>query len=111
MQMQLEHYQGVEDGESWSEGSLSSEKYFAALKPGTYSLRLETFRDASKPAPRLDVRVTEGVFSPTGCVLLFGVIILLTVPVFFSWSRHRGPTDASRWTDSMFTPQGEPNDD
>ncbi len=109
-QMQLEHYEGVEDGEHWSEGSLNESKYFSTLKPGTYSLRLETYRDAAKPAPALKVTVTEGVFSGTGCVFLVIALVLLTLPVIIGRASRRGGGESERWADAMFTPQGELNE-
>lgn len=109
-QLQLEHYEGVEDGEHWSEGSLSASKYFSTLKPGTYSLRLETYRDAAKPAPTLKVTATEGVFSPTGWVFLVIAWVLITVPASLFGRSKRGGSESERWADAMFTPQGELNE-
>jgi hypothetical protein len=109
--MQLEHYEGVEDGEHWSEGSLSATKHFSTLKPGTYSLRLETYRDAAKPAPTVNVKATEGVFPATGCAFLVIAIIMLTIPaVVARRAAGGGHTESERWADSMFTPQGELNE-
>ncbi len=108
--MQLEHYEGVEDGEHWSEGSLNASKYFSTLKPGTYSLRLETYRDAAKPAPTLKITATEGVFSTTGCVFLAIALVLITVPAVLFGRSKRGGSESERWADAMFTPQGELNE-
>jgi Zn finger protein HypA/HybF involved in hydrogenase expression len=109
-QMQLEHYTGIDDGERWTEGSLSAKKDFSTLKPGTYSLRLETYRDATKPPPTLDVKVTEGVYSSTGCAFLVAAMMLITLPAFFTFLRTRGGSESERWADAMFTPQGELNE-
>lgn len=108
-QMQLEHYEGVEDGEHWSEGSLSGSSYVSTLKPGTYAIRMETFRDANKPAPTLKVTVTEGVYSPTGCGILILALILLTIPAIIS-KASSGATESQRWADAMFTPSGRLNE-
>jgi hypothetical protein len=108
-QMQLEHYEGVEDGEHWSEGSESGTKYFSTLKPGTYALRMETFRDAAKPTPTLTVTVTEGVYSSTGCVFLVIALILLTIPAIIARASSGGG-ESERWADAMFTPDGELNE-
>ncbi|HSY50995.1 MAG TPA: DUF4178 domain-containing protein [Thermoanaerobaculia bacterium] len=108
--MQLEHYEGVEDGEHWSEGSQSASKTFSTLKPGTYSLRLETYRDATKPTPTLKVTATEGVFSGTGCSFLFIALALITIPAFLFGRSKRGGSESERWADAMFTPQGELNE-
>lgn len=108
--MQLEHYEGVDDGEHWSEGSLESTKDFSTLKPGTYSLRLETYRDASKPAPTLNVAVTEGTYSSSGCGLLFLALAAITVPAVLYRLAHRGHSESDRWADAMFTPEGNLNE-
>jgi len=108
--MQLEHYEGVEDGEHWSEGSLSGSKYVSTLQPGTYSLRLDTYRDASKPAPTLKVTATEGVFPMTGCVFLVIALVLLTIPAAIAGRSKRGGSESARWAEAMFTPQGELNE-
>jgi hypothetical protein len=109
-QMQLEHYEGVEDGEHWTEGSLSASKYFSTLKPGTYSLRLDTYRDATKPAPTLKVTVTEGVFSTTGCAFLAIALALITVPAVLFGRKKGTGSESERWADAMFTPEGELNE-
>jgi len=108
--MQLEHYEGVDDGERWTEGSLDGTKVFSTLKPGTYSLRLETYRDATKPAPTLNVTVTEGTFSSSGCSLLLLALAVITLPAVIYRLAHRGPSESDRWADSMFTPQGNLNE-
>ena len=108
-EMHLEHYEGVEDGEHWSEGSQSGTKYFSTLKPGTYAIRMETFRDANKPTPTLKVTVTEGVYSPTGCGFLVLALILLTIPAIISRAAG-GVSESARWADAMFTPDGELNE-
>ncbi len=110
-QMQLEHYEGVEDGEKWTEGSLNESKAFATLKPGTYSLRMETWRDGTKPAPTLDVTATEGVFSGSGFVFLLIALALLTAPIVIRMLvTNRGHSESERWADAMYTPQGDLNE-
>src|SRR5205807_9727647 len=52
----LEYYHGVEDGESWTEGSPEGEVYLSAQPSGTYLLFLECLGEkANMP---LNVRVT-----------------------------------------------------
>ena len=57
----VEYYAGVEDGESWSEGSRESDAYLSALPEGEYSLRLEVHGDPKNPPMQLHVRVRQNV--------------------------------------------------
>jgi len=114
-ELKLEHYEGVDDGESWEEGSKQLSAYFSTLAPGTYSLRMEAHWDATKPAPIFDLMVREGVFSRTDFIYLGIAIALLLIPPWIATSRGGGGprvfTETDRWRDSMFTPGGKRNED
>jgi hypothetical protein len=103
-QLKLERYSGIDDGESWSEGALKESKEISPLPPGTYSMRIETYWDSTKPAPPLKVTVTEGVFPTSGIVLLILALILLTIPPAIGMLRGR--SESERWADSMYNPDG-----
>ncbi len=106
-EMQLEHYEGVDDGEHWSEGSTSSSKYFSSLPPGTYSLRIEAHWDGSKPPPVLQMKAVEGTFGTGGFVFLLIAFILITIPALLSL---RSGNESARWADAMYTPDGRLNE-
>jgi hypothetical protein len=55
----LEFYTGVEDGETWTEGSKHGSTYVSAQPGGQYSLRLEVDREQLRDEP-LHVRVEQG---------------------------------------------------
>lgn len=59
--MPVEYYAGVEDGESWSEGSRSSAAYLQPLAAGQYTMRLQVYSDPKNPPLQLHVRVRQGV--------------------------------------------------
>ena len=40
----IEYYNGVDDGESWSEGGQEKEEFYSAVPEGNYALRLEVQR-------------------------------------------------------------------
>jgi hypothetical protein len=63
----VEYYAGVEDGESWSEGSRSANVVLSSLPEGQYSMRLELFREswAKADGTTMTVTVTEGISRPT----------------------------------------------
>jgi hypothetical protein len=110
-ELKLEHYEGYEDGERWTEGTQDLSAYFSTLAPGTYSLRMEGSWDATKPAPVFDLKVREGVFSHMDFIYMGIAIVLLLIPPWLATLRRgvgpRGFTEADRWRDSMFTPDGK----
>lgn len=110
-ELKLEHYEGYDDGERWTEGSQDQSAYFSSLAPGTYSLRMEAYWDAKKPGPVFDMKVREGVFSRMDFVYMGIAILLLLIPPWLATARRgigpRGFTEADRWRDSMFTPYGK----
>ncbi|HEX7191363.1 MAG TPA: DUF4178 domain-containing protein [Thermoanaerobaculia bacterium] len=110
-ELKLEHYSGVDDGESWEEGSQNLSSYFSTLAPGTYSLRMEAHWDANKPPPTVDLMVREGVFSHMDMIYMIIAVVLLMIPPWIATAvRSRGPhgfTEADRWSDAMFTRDGK----
>jgi hypothetical protein len=76
-----EHYHGVTDGESWSEGSSDATEYFGALPAGRYILRLtpswEPWGTAATHLPIVRLRVVEGERSPGCCC---GAWVLIALP-------------------------------
>jgi hypothetical protein len=98
----MESYHGVEDGESWSEGSPEQADYLPALPAGRYTMRLEAQWEnwnQSTP-PQIRVRVEQGV--PRLINLLLVLVALSVIPIIalirhFSFERRR-------WADSAFNP-------
>lgn len=96
----VEYYRGVEGGESWSEGSNSSETHLSSLPSGRYTLRLEAqWQDFAKPMST-SVRITQGVPRLLHWMLLMalvtaGLIIMVIVKASF---------ETRRWSESMFNP-------
>ena len=80
----VEHYHGVSDGESWSEGGAEASGYFARVARGTYTLRVGGSYayeggswDAQRAVPMPRVRVYEGARGPFCC---FGTFFLIALP-------------------------------
>lgn len=72
----LEYYQGVEDGESWSEGHHQMKQFLGPRPAGNYMLRLES-QHGGAGSTTLDVVVEQGVFHWTifgWALLLLGVV-------------------------------------
>ncbi|HEX8499843.1 MAG TPA: DUF4178 domain-containing protein [Pyrinomonadaceae bacterium] len=98
----MEYYHGVDDGESWSEGSLEQSDYLPALPAGRYTMRLEAQWEnwnRSEP-PQVRVRVEQGV---PRLLNLFLVLIALSVIPLVAALRHFS-FERRRWADSAFNP-------
>ena len=74
----IEHYAGIEDGESWSEGNSSSSTVFGPQPAGTYILRLEAQHGSAGLMP-INVTLKQGVFR--GKWLAWAMLIL-GIPLF-----------------------------
>ena len=94
----IEYYSGVEDGESWSEGGQDQDATLSSLPAGKYQLKVEgTWQNWQQPMP-VSVKVEQNVNRGVNFCCAF--IVLLIVPFFGiirKWS-----FEASRWKDSMF---------
>ena len=95
----IEYYSGVEDGEAWSEGGQDQDATLSSLPAGQYTLKVEgTWQNWQQPMPvtvKVEQNVNRGVnFCCAGILLL----IIPVLGIFRKWS-----FEASRWKDSMFT--------
>jgi len=97
--MPVEYYHGVEDGESWSEGSQATDVILSALPAGTYTLRLEgQWEQWQQQSPPLSVTIEQGV--PRGIYWLLALVAISIVPVFVFFRKRT--FEARRWKDSMY---------
>src|SRR5262249_9080988 len=94
----LEHYSGVDDGESWSEGDYENTVYIGPTEKGRYILRVETQHPRDKPAPEVDVDVREGVFHATPFVI--GAVLLLALPLCLGL--YKLSFEKRRWENSDY---------
>ena len=103
VEIPISYYQGVEDGESWSEGSQSTDVTLSSLPAGRYTLRVEgTLEDAQQPIP-VTVKVEQNV--TRGVNFCFAFVLLAILPVLSlarKWS-----FESRRWKESMFNTSGE----
>ena len=96
-EQEVSHYKGVDDGESWSEGSPSEEMVFKAVPAGTYYLVIEYELGTDDAAAVVDT--LEVVRNPTvwsNFVLL--LIFLAIFPLISRWRRNA--FEARRWSES-----------
>jgi len=103
----ISYYQGVEDGEAWSEGGQSDSAYTSALPAGRYVLRLEGQWEKWQQPATVSVRVEQNV--TRGFNFLIALIVLSVVPVLMI-VYHIG-FERRRWSESMFGGGGDSSDD
>ncbi|HEY5948985.1 MAG TPA: DUF4178 domain-containing protein, partial [Kofleriaceae bacterium] len=88
----MEHYAGVDDGESWSEGKDYDTEVIGPLAAGQYVLRLEMQHGASSGEVPLTVRVRQGVFRARylgWAMVVLGIPFLLLGVYTYSFERRR----------------------
>ena len=105
--IEISYYQGVEDGESWSEGGQQDSAYTSALPAGRYVLRLEgQWEKWSQPAV-VAIKVQQNVTH--GFNLLVALIALSIGPAIMI-VYHIG-FERRRWSESMFGGGDDSDDD
>ena len=103
----VSYYQGVENGESWSEGSPTNSASMSSLPAGKYTLRLEGSLDnIAQPLP-VEVKVEQGVVR--GINFLCAFLILAIVPIL--GLIRKISFESSRWKNSMFSSSGGDDDE
>ena len=95
----IEYYAGVDDGESWSEGGQTQDATISSLPAGKYSLRVEgTWQNFAQPLP-VDVRVEQNVSRGVNFWLSFFLLALLPV-----WALIRKFIfESKRWSESTLS--------
>jgi Domain of unknown function (DUF4178) len=96
----IEYYYGVEDGESWSEGSRSPNVHLSALPAGSYILGLEARWEKFQQPMAVTVRVEQGVFNGGYIVLVLLLLSLFPIVMLIYHWRF----EARRWEDSDYSP-------
>jgi len=94
----IEYYAGVEDGESWSEGGRTSDVTMSSLPAGSYTLRVEGTKENAAATLPVSVKVEQNVTRGVNFILSF--ILLSILPL---WALIRKITfESRRWSESMF---------
>ncbi|HJP93992.1 MAG TPA: DUF4178 domain-containing protein [Pyrinomonadaceae bacterium] len=102
----ISYYQGVEDGEAWTEGGQSDSAYTSSLPAGKYVLRLEGQWEKWQSPATVTIKVEQNVVH--GVNLLVALIVLSVGPVVML-IYHIG-FERRRWSESMFS-GGDDSDD
>jgi hypothetical protein len=91
----IEYYHGIDDGESWDEGSRTTETVIGPVDPGGYVLRVEAMHGGLGDA-KLHIRVRQGVFRWSW----FGIgLAVLGIP-FLLVGLHARRFRARQWENS-----------
>jgi len=96
--IEVEYYNGVEDGESWSEGGQTSDATMSSLPAGKYSLRVEgSWGNWQQPLP-VSLKVEQNVTRGVNFLLAFLVLSILPILSLI----HKFMFESRRWSESMF---------
>ena len=98
----VEYYHGVDDGESWSEGSQSPDIHLSAMPAGQYVLRLEAQWERWQEPVTLSVRIEQGV--PRMLHWFLAMLFISIIPVFIAL--HQFSFERRRWAESDYSPFG-----
>jgi hypothetical protein len=91
---EISYYHGVDDGERWSEGSISDEAILPAVPAGKYYLYIGP--ESSAPSVNYAIRVYRDV--PQWSFLLLALAALCFLPFIMKWRSSR--FEAARWAES-----------
>ena len=100
--LEISYYNGVEDGESWSEGSTAASTYVSGVPAGNYTLRLEAAWE--KWQEPITVNLTVEQNKTRGVNLIIALILLALGPIVVAlWNIV---FESRRWSESMFSSSG-----
>jgi len=103
----ISYYQGVEDGESWSEGGQEDSAYTSSMPAGRYVLRLEGQWEKWQQPAVVTVKIEQNV--TRGFNLLIALIVLSIGPI--AMLIYHISFEHKRWSESMFSSSGSDDDD
>jgi len=92
----VSYYHGVEDGESWTEGSPRDSVELPSVPPGRYFLRIETEGERTAQPVRYRVRVLRDV--STSLWFLVALVLIVVPPILTT--RRAFTFERQRWQES-----------
>ncbi|MBI4853690.1 MAG: DUF4178 domain-containing protein [Acidobacteria bacterium] len=96
--MPIEYYHGVDDGESWSEGSTESTMFLSSLPAGKYTLRLESQWSKWQEDAGLSIEIRQGISRAWHPLII--LLLLLIIPIYVLIKKSS--FESKRWADSPF---------
>ncbi len=100
---ELSYYQGVDEGERWSEGNASDEAVLSGIPAGIYYLSVEGELPPTLPTVTCTLTVFRDV--PSWSNFFLALLGLSVVPLIFGW-RARA-FERARWAESDHGPSGK----
>ncbi|MBI3790832.1 MAG: DUF4178 domain-containing protein [Gemmatimonadetes bacterium] len=104
---EVSYYHGVEDGESWSEGSPADHASVPAVPAGRWFLRLEV--DGPDTGADIDWQVDLRRDAPGFLWWAIALVLLVLPPVVVGL--RSAAFETTRWAESDFAPQASSGDD
>lgn len=104
---EISYYQGVDDGERWSEGNAGDEAILPAIPAGLYYLSIEAELPPNSPTVTCTFTLTRDV--PSWANFFLALLGLLIVPLIFRW--RAWAFERARWAESDFGAAGKGRDD
>jgi Zn finger protein HypA/HybF involved in hydrogenase expression len=98
----IEYYSGVDDGESWSEGGQSQDATLSSPGAGRYTLQVHGTWEKWQQQMPVNVKVEQGV--NRGVNFCCGFLVLAIVPVLGFLRKFS--FESGRWKESMFGSSG-----
>lgn len=92
----VQYYAGVEDGESWSEGSRKNSFYWKIKKAGEYKI-LTAVSDTNAIEGNIDIEVRKDIYIMFGPI--FGSIIWLALAFYIG--KQKNKLEEERWENVM----------
>ncbi len=89
----VQYYHGVEDGESWSEGSRKARVYWRLKDPGEYQLLVTAYESGASPGTEIRISVKAGVYR-TYPIVIVGFFWFLTA---FGLFYRKWSFESRRW--------------
>ena len=105
--IEISFYQGVEDGESWTEGAQKDSIDTSSLPAGKYVLRLEGQWEKWQLPATVSVKIVQNVSN--GFNLLILLVVLSIVPILMGV--YHISFERRRWSESMFSGGDDSEDD
>ncbi len=102
----ISYYAGVEEGESWTEGSRTDSTYTSSLPSGKYVLRLEAQWEKYQEPASVAIKVQQNVANGFNFVLLLIAITILPIIMGI----YHINFERRRWRESMFGGGAEEDD-
>lgn len=103
---EVSYYHGVDQGESWSEGSRTDGVTLSRIPPGRYFLRIEPEGDSDGRPVRYRVRVVRD--AATSIWFLAALALIAVPPIAATW--RSAAFERRRWAESDHAPAGSSDD-